>query len=798
LRHEFPIGNLSDDLKLEGQEQSMMPFAVPLRSAVVIICIAALTSGCRHAESHAPSGTQSFPAALDENRQILLKEQAALSGALGEPLFSSYGVAYQPDPLDSLETVVIRQPSFERLVIGDEKIESALIQAGLTAGLESGLQLTGIDDSGALMFADGLLNRYRFDLTTGSAVPVVTSGRECEGPRLISDQFPTTFGNMYEAQAPSTCRFITSRDGNLLVRDGRNQDTIALTTDGSPSLIWGGSEESSPRLNAFWSPDESWIAAILLDERNVPREPVLQYDTRRPEVAYLPYPRSGEPLQSFSVHSFELETGRRVDFDLLASGDAYVNIVGWLPSQKGFLVQVTSRDHKTFEVYLADPVTGKVRRILTHETDTYFDTLYTLGTAPVTILPPVSGELGDSFVLISNQEGSRALYLYSSKGDLVGRLTDNTVEVHSVLSVSPSTGELIVIASVDPERPYDHHLVGVSPFTGELRRLTPETGHHKVWLAPDGGSFVARVSTPERVPEVSLYSMDGRKVAVVSKADVSALNELGFAGMEEVWHKSLDGRFDVRGVILKPFNFDPSKRYPVVEMIYGGMQWARTPKTFYGYDDLSNGYNSIPARLLSHHGFVVVFVDTPGTPGRGKPFQDATYGIWPQTVMDDHAHWLTQSAATRPWMDLGRVGIYGNSWGGYMSVRALIDQPALYTAAIAMSAPQDFEDHPAYIEPFMGQPAQNPEGYAAASNFAGLDRIISPVLAISFPMDINAGYSPFMKFADAMVRSGKEIEMFTLPGINHRITCCGLDRENYVYTLMTDFFRRRLMPTSTP
>lgn len=776
----------------------MKPLAFQLHPALVMIVFAALTAGCRHAESPPLSGSVSFPAALDANRQILLKEQAALAGALGEPFFSPFGVAFQTDPLDSLETVVVRKDSYERVVIADHKIEDALARAGLTVEPSSGLRLSGFDDSDGLVFSDGHSARYRFDLSSGLAERVPQSTSRCEEPRLISNQFPTTFGDLFEVRAPSTCRFITIKDGNLILRDGQTQQDIALTTDGSPDQIWGGSEESSPRLNAFWSPDETKIAAILLDERHVPREPVVSYGSLRPAISYLPYPRSGESLQSFSVHAFELETGKRVDFDLGGSGDAYVNIVGWLPGQDGFLVQRISRDHKKFELYLADAETGEVRHVLTHDSDTYFDTLYTLGSHPVTILPVVSGPLKDSFVLISNREGSRALYLYSSKGDLVRKLTDGAVEVHSVLSVSSTTGELLASASLDSERPYDHHLIGVSPQTGEVRRLTGEPGHHKVWLAPDGQSFVSRVSTPAQVPEVSLYTMDGQKRAIISQADASALAALGHAGMEEVWHKSLDGRFDVRGVILKPVNFDPSKRYPVVEMIYGGMQWARAPKTFYGYDDLSAGYNSIPARLLSHHGFVVVFVDTPGTPGRGKQFQDATYGIWPQTVMDEHAHWLTQSGSTRPWMDLGRVGIYGNSWGGYMSVRALIDQPGLYKAAIAMSAPQDFEDHPAYIEPFMGRPEQNPVGYSAASNFAALDRIISPVLAISFPMDINAGYSPFMKFADAMVRSGKEIEMFTLPDINHRITCCGWDREIYVYTLMTEFFRRRLMPASTP
>jgi len=195
---------------------------------------------------------------------------------------------------------------------------------------------------------------------------------------------------------------------------------------------------------------------------------------------------------------------------------------------------------------------------------------------------------------------------------------------------------------------------------------------------------------------------------------------------------------------------------------------------------------------LNDAGFVVVSMDAPGTPGRGRVFQDVTYGIWPQTVIANHAHWIRAAGATRPWMDLSRVGVYGHSWGAYMAERAMIDAPDLYKVAAAHAGPADFIDHPTYIEPFLGLPSRNPRAYETGSNLARVAAIAGPVLVMAGPLDVNAGFTPTMKFVDAMIRANKDVDLVIFPESNHRLNCCGKDREMYAVAVIQRYFRGHL------
>jgi dipeptidyl aminopeptidase/acylaminoacyl peptidase len=287
---------------------------------------------------------------------------------------------------------------------------------------------------------------------------------------------------------------------------------------------------------------------------------------------------------------------------------------------------------------------------------------------------------------------------------------------------------------------------------------------------------------------VELRAANGRLVRVLSQARIDGLTALGYSGTSRLVTRSLDGRFDMHGIVAKPLHFEPQKKYPVVEIIYGGMQSVDTPYAFYAKD---MGSAAI-LHSLNDAGFVVVSMDAPGTPGRGRVFQDATYGVWPQTVIANHAHWIREAAATRPWMDLHRVGVYGHSWGAYMAERAMIEAPDLYRVAAAHAGPADFIDHPTYIEPFLGLPTHNPRAYEIGSNLTRVSAITGPVLIMAGPLDVNAGFTPSMKFVDAMMRANKDVDLVIFPESNHRLNCCGNDREMYAVAVIQRYFRKQL------
>lgn len=718
---------------------------------------------------------------------VLRTEDAALGGARGMPVFLKGGrtLLYQDEGRGSMRVTLVDIPSgrVTQLTV-PSVMHAALSAAGANP---SAAELDGASDDLRTLYFRIEGRMAAFDRQAGRArfMPERDRWAKLHRARVISDQLPQTYGDLVEAMSPDGRSFITQRDSNLWLRNVEGGER-QLTFDGSLDLIWGGTEESAQQFNVHWSPDGRKIATVQLDNRNVPHEPLAHYVDRRTRIETIPFSRVGEPISRFSLFVIDVRTGVRTSIDAGDTADHYVNLLGW--SAKGDIYyQLVSRDQKIVEFYRADASSGASRRVAVERSMTYVDTPFSLGPQLLTPL-----KTRDGFLLFSERDGLRRLYLDDGSGSEEVRLGGELGLVTRIVALDEKRGRVVVLAAAPGDRPYDTALYSLPLNGGAARRLTPGPGFREVWAAPDASAFVVRTSDPQTPPRVELVVADGGRITEVSRSSDTKLRGMGFSEPETFVARAADDRFDVRGLILKPFGFDPRRRYPVVEMIYGGMQVSHTPKSFYGFGDLGAGYNSVPARILLHHGFVVVFVDAPGTPDRGRAYQDATYGIWPQTVVANHEKWLRDAARDRPWMDLDRVGIFGSSWGGYMSQRALADAPDLYKVAVSMAAVADLDDHQMYIEPFMGLREQNPEGYAAASIYPRIPQIRGRILSIGFPLDINAGFSPTMKFVDAMVAADKDIDLFVLPRINHQVTCCDPHSATYTYAVITRYFRRWL------
>lgn len=221
-----------------------------------------------------------------------------------------------------------------------------------------------------------------------------------------------------------------------------------------------------------------------------------------------------------------------------------------------------------------------------------------------------------------------------------------------------------------------------------------------------------------------------------------------------------DGVTKLSGVIYKPWDFDPAKRYAVIDAIYAGPFITVVPWSFVG-----NGV-SRSAGSLAQMGFVVFVLDARGTPGRNKAFQDAIYGKLGQLEIADHVTGLRQAAASRPWMDLDRVGIYGHSWGGYFSLRGMLSAPEIFKAGYA-GAPGALEEEAIINEPNLGLPVDNPAGYAAGSNIALAKNLRGALRIMHGTSDVNASLSTTMRMCQALIAAGKRFELLLMPGEPH-------------------------------
>jgi dipeptidyl aminopeptidase/acylaminoacyl peptidase len=236
---------------------------------------------------------------------------------------------------------------------------------------------------------------------------------------------------------------------------------------------------------------------------------------------------------------------------------------------------------------------------------------------------------------------------------------------------------------------------------------------------------------------------------------------LAWSPPEEFVVKAADGQTDLYGLIYKPHDFDPTRSYPVIDYIYNGPFISWVPRTF------SDG-RGVGQAALAQHGFVVFMVDGRGTTDRGKAFQDVAYRNFGRNEIPDHVAALRAAASTRPWMDLGRVGIYGFSWGGYMTVRAMLLEPDIYRVAVAGAGVYDIHDQNAWaIEAYMDLPWENPEGYEYGSSLRLADRLGGKLLLMHGTSDQNATFSTTMKLVEAFVRANKPYDLMILPEVDH-------------------------------
>ena len=254
---------------------------------------------------------------------------------------------------------------------------------------------------------------------------------------------------------------------------------------------------------------------------------------------------------------------------------------------------------------------------------------------------------------------------------------------------------------------------------------------------------------------------DGKLLQVVTKANIDILKEqLQWSPPEGFKVKAADGQTDIYGVLFKPYNFDPGKKYPVIDYIYNGPHSQDVPGNM--YECLTD-----PESAIAHLGFITFVVDGRGTIGRGKEFQDAFYGKLGQGEIEDHVATLKQLAEKRPYMDLSRVGIHGISWGGYLTLRAMLLAPDVYKVGVATAPLVDLADGMVYTEHYMGLLKNNKKGYEDGSCLTIAKNLEGKLLIIHGTIDRNAPFSQTVKMMDALMRAGKTADNLILPEQPH-------------------------------
>lgn len=539
----------------------------------------------------------------------------------------------------------------------------------------------------------------------------------------------------------------------------RQRDGFALRDAAGRTLLERRDEEHYDwRIpERAWSPDSKFLLVWRNDARAVHKLPIVDYSTPLEKVTMVPNPKSGTPLAREELHVVEAATGRIAQLPLVET-ESYDWLGGWRPDGSEALVLHLTRDGKRFEMTAVNPSTAQSRLVVRDERPESFVAGLDLWEGgweqQFTPLPD-----NRHFLWMSERDGWRHVYLYGYDGKLVRQLTTGAFRVDNVAAAGSDA--LLVLASTDPERPYDHFLHRVPLNGAPMQQLSGNGGRHRVTLSPSGRYYTDGHSTRERSRVWDVGSTDGRTTFRYAAADASGLAEWRKALLpESITVTAADGATRLYGVIYKPLNFDPSKRYAVINYIYGGPFLPTLPWSFVGTRESSHVIS------FAHMGFVVMMLDARGTPGRSKAFQDAHYGRVGQTEIPDNVSALRQAAATRPWMDLSRVGVYGHSWGGYFALRAMLTAGDVYKAGYA-GAPGAFEEDALVNEPHLGLPSVNPAGYAAGDNIALAANLRGTLRMMHGTSDTSASLTTTMRMTEALIRAGKQFELLLMPGQGH-------------------------------
>ena len=574
------------------------------------------------------------------------------------------------------------------------------------------------------------------------------------------------------------------RDNNLFVKDlliaGQNSgevDEFQITFDGKMNEIINGAtdwvyEEEFEFSQAYcWSPDSKRIAYYRFDETNVKEYHLTYYGELYPELYKYKYPKAGEENSLVSVHIRDLSSGKTVHLSLGEETDIYIPRIKWTADTSTLALYRMNRHQNRLELLLADAATGSTRTIYTEENKYYIEI-----NDDWTFL-----RNGKQFLLTSEKDGFRHLYLYNMDGTPLRQITSGSWDISSFLGIDEDSRTLYFIAA--SPTPMDRTLMSAD-LSGKMKTISREPGTDRVAFSPGFKYYVNTHSDINTPPVVTVNTPDGKPVREIERNEKlrKTMDEYGFGKAEFFDFTTTDG-VKLNGCMLKPAEFDPLKKYPVLFSIYGGP----------GSQTVLNSWGAFSSwnQLLAQNGVIVVSVDNRGTGGRGEEFKKCTYlelGRYETLDQCEAARYL----ASLPYVDKERIGMWGWSFGGYLTLSCLTRGADWFSAGVAVAPVTNWKYYDnIYTERFMRTPAENEKGYEDNSPVNHADQLQGKLLLIHGMADDNVHPQNSYDLVTALVGANKQFDEQFYPNSNHGIYS-GKNTTSHLYSRMTEFILKNL------
>jgi dipeptidyl aminopeptidase/acylaminoacyl peptidase len=598
------------------------------------------------------------------------------------------------------------------------------------------------------------------------------------------------------------------RDHNLYVRGPGGE--IRLTSDGAEDNDYASEPGYTGHFitdllagtkippDVLWSPNSKKLLTYKLDQRAVPKSYLLQSvppDGPRPRVFSFPAAVPGGKVALQKLMAFDVASKRQIVFDSspipvfpqqTLSGCWWSN-----DSEKVFFLQ-SERGFVELSLKVASTRDGATRTLIDERTAPPV----LPGPTPNGVVLQIVGN-GEEVIWYSERDGWGHFYLYDAKtGALKNQITHGPWMVRNIEYVDEQGRWLYFTAGgvQAGQDPYEVHLYRVKLDGTGMQPLTPEEGQHTIQFSPSH-RFLIDTWSQVNVPHITvLRHVDGTRVTGIGeleKADISRLLALGYRMPEPFHVKALDGKTDLYGILYRPSNFDPNKRYPIVESIYPGPLTISTPKTF----DTAATFPYSQGPAIAELGFLVVILDGFGTPLRSPAFHRYYYGRMGDAADPaNHVEAIKNLGKIYPYIDLNRVGIYGHSGGGVSSARAMLEFPDFYKVAVSSSGTHDRRGYiPRMGELGEGMP-KNEEYLVDAITGRLASRLKGKLMLVYGDMDDNVPPAQTLQFINELIKANKNFDLLVMPNRNHAATA----NDHYFWRRRWDYFVKYLLNVEPP
>jgi dipeptidyl-peptidase 4 len=558
-------------------------------------------------------------------------------------------------------------------------------------------------------------------------------------------------------------------DNNLFVAK-ESGDPIQITNDSNQGIVNGQSvhrNEFGIKRGTFWSPKGNYLAFYRMDETMVTDYPLVDITKRIAIVKNVKYPMAGMKSHEVTLGIYNFQTGQIIFLKTGEPKEQYLTNIAWSPDERSIFIAVLNREQNHLKLNQYDAMSGDfVKTLFDEKSDKYVEPV-----EPMVFLNANPNQ----FIWQSNRDGWNHIYLYNVDGTLVKQITKGNWEVTNVIGFDKQNKKIYYTST--QQNPLERHLYSLDIKKGEETKLTSIHGTHNPVVATDLGYFLDVFSSIEIPNQTDLYTTKGKLVYSILKSE-NPYKDYSMAKLEMVKLKTHDGKYDLYARMLKPTNFDPTRKYPVVVYVYGGPHSQLVTDEWMGGARLWEYY-------MANKGYILFTLDNRGTANRGFEFENVIHRNLSVNEIDDQMVGV-EYLKSLPYIDPVRIGVHGWSYGGFMTVSMMLKKADQFKVGVAGGPVIDWKFYEVmYGERYMDTPDENPDGYKNADLKNFVTNLKGRLLIIHDDMDQTVVPQNSFTFLQECIKNNVQIDFFMYPQHEHNVA--GKDRVHLIDKIIQYF-----------